>query len=171
MKNLILILFYLPIYFGIVNMLGKNTAYDEINKVYIIISILLFLGLYFTGSFRLMKILHLVLYAFFTISNFYFSNFIIDLLFPPTIPALNCSGALPMNGNWVRGLIISMCTTPLLIYMYWRNSRALQIFENCLILFAVIILLILIIFSNIVLEFNQYVIEIARPIVIYPDNC
>lgn len=171
MKNLFLVLFYIIIYFGMVTMLGKYESYYSYNLIEYISFVLLCIALIFLFFKRNIVLSKLILIIFFIGANYYFGNFIINLLFPPTIPALNCNGALPMNGNWVRGIIFTLLTSPFFIFLYYKTMKKVNYFEKIYVLLGVLLLLTLFIIPNSFIAFNQFILSKGKPTVIYPEGC
>jgi len=113
---LFIIPFYIILYFGIVSMLGKYNTDDEYSILEMTSAIILFIVLLLILFNKKTKISTYILFIFLIGANFHFGNFLINTIFPPTIPALNCGGALPMNGNWIRGIFFCLLTSPFLFF-------------------------------------------------------
>lgn len=171
MKNFFLVLFYTIISFGIIVIFGLyNVSYKK-NALEIVYSILIFISLFLICIKKKSILSTLTLLTFFFIANYQFGNFIIDVINPPTIPALDCSGALPMNGNWIRGAIFTLITSPIYMLIYFKKIYKFNYFEKTLAFLSLLILIILFIFPYPFVEINQFVFKKSRPIIIYPENC
>lgn len=98
-------------------------------------------------------------------------NFIIDLLFQPTIPALDCDGALPMNGNWIRGSIFGIFLCCIVIPFYIKNRFKKNSTERILAGFCLLLLLLSFWNPNTFKEIHTKIILTSKPTIIYPEDC
>ena len=171
MKNTFLILFYLIFYFGLITMLGKFYEYSKQSALTITMFILIIISLIIISFKKKLVFSTLILAIFFFGANYHFGNFLIDIIFPPTIPALNCTGALPMNGNWIRGFIFSLFTSPIFTYVYYKKLKTITLFEKILALIGLLITVSLVVTPGLFLKMNQSIRQTSEPTVIFPEDC
>lgn len=98
-------------------------------------------------------------------------SFIIDLIFQPTIPALDCNGALPMNGNWVKGSFFGIIMTCIVVPFYIKYPNKKNLTEQILSGICLLLLVLSFIMPNIFKEMHTKIILTSKPIIIYPDDC
>jgi hypothetical protein len=115
---------------------------------------------------------YIILFVYLFLSSlFILGNLIVDLIFHPTIPALDCYGALPMNGNWIRGTIFGVLLSFVFIIFYLKKLRNQYFSERVLSIIIIVLLTLSLIFPDIFLKLNEIIIIVSKPTVIYPDGC
>jgi vacuolar-type H+-ATPase subunit I/STV1 len=102
---------------------------------------------------------------------FIFGNLIVDLIFRPTVPALDCSGAVPMNGNWVRGTLFGLLLSIVFITFYIKRLKVQSFNEQVLSTTVLILLTTSIVFPDTFLKLHEMIIRVSMPTIIYPDGC
>ncbi len=98
-------------------------------------------------------------------------SFIIDLIFQPTISALDCDGNLPMNGNWIRGSFFGIIVSFIAIPFYIKNPIKKNLTEQILSGICLLLLLISLWIPNTFKEINTKIILTSKPSIIYPEDC
>ncbi|ESU18451.1 hypothetical protein FCR2A7T_29770 [Flavobacterium cauense R2A-7] len=98
-------------------------------------------------------------------------NFIIDLIFQPTIPALDCDGALPMNGNWIRGSFLGIILCCIVIPFYIKNPIKKNLTEQILSGICLLLLLLTFCIPNTFKEIHTKITLTSKPTIIYPEDC
>lgn len=114
----------------------------------------------------------IVLVCFFLNNVIIFGNFFIDTLFQPKIPALDCTGALPMNGNWIRGFAFGFFTSIIILRIYLVKMKDDLLFiEKVLSIILLLLLIASIIFPEAFYNLHISILEVSKPIVILPEEC
>ena len=113
----------------------------------------------------------------FQVTFYHFGNFFVDLISPPTLPAMDCDGALPMNGNWIRGAFYGFLMNVGLVFFYVKRLKSEHVLTSQNLperIFAGTVLLLIVVsfvfpgfFETLFIAMKQ----VSKPTVIYPEGC
>lgn len=132
----------------------------------------LYLSLISIGLNKKHVLSYIILFVYFFLASlFIFGNLIVDLIFHPTIPALDCYGGLPMNGNWIRGSLSGLLLSVVFITFYIKRLKNQDFIERILSIIIVVLLTASLVFPDIFSKLHEIIIIISKPTVIYPDGC
>jgi hypothetical protein len=168
MQNKVFItLFYLVLSFSVFFSFEFKDSFWQLLYFLLVISLVL--------NFLNKKNIFSLLILFFTLflsSTILFGNFIIDIIYKPTILALNCEGELPMNGNWIKGYLLGIFISVLMLIFYLKKIKYNIIkLERIYSIILIFLLLMSIILNDDFKNLHIYIKQFSIPVLIYPEGC
>ncbi len=165
-KKLLLIIFYSILLFAVFIRFEF-----KLKMWYFFISFLLFsLVLNILNKKNKLSFLILVL-CFSIVSTFCFGTFLVDFFFQPVIPALDCEGHLPMNGNWIRGMGIGLLISITFVYIYFKLYKEKFYIERVLSFILLLLAVVSIIFDGITFDIYVFIQHFSKPLIVFPEGC
>ena len=116
-------------------------------------------------------ILKISFFLIFLISSIDFSNFIIDFLFEPTIPAFDCEGHTPMNMNWIKGFLFGPIYSIIVGSLYLKDKTEKKIIDITIVIFCLSILFLSFLKLEYIQKISTQIDLISMPKVILPEEC
>ena len=166
-KKILLFIFYIILFFAVF------VRFEFKLKFWYIFISILFFSLILNILNKKNTISFLILMLCFSIVSFFcFGTFLVDYFLQPEIPALNCDGDLPMNGNWIRGLAVGLLISLSFVSIYYKVFLKEKFYEErVLSIILLLLLLISIIFEDLTFDIYTFIQQFSKPLVVYPEDC